>query len=121
MSGMIYIPFNEWSKERIKAGVKTATSRYKKYGEAGDRFVVDGEIFELVEVVKMKLGIVAELHYEEEGAKSPEEFKKIWIDIHPKRGFRADDMVWFHRFRKVEIADFTNFINFTYKGGMNSG
>ena len=99
---MISIPFNDWSKERIKAGQKCATSRYKRYGKPGDTFMVDGETYELTHVVKRRLGIVAYYYFEEEGAKNPQEFIQIWEEIHPKRGFIPDDIVWYHAFRKVE-------------------
>ncbi len=43
----ITIPFNDWSKERLRGQLKKATSRYKKYGDVGDTFIVQGYSYEL--------------------------------------------------------------------------
>jgi len=98
----IRIPFNNWSRERLKKGIKTATSRNKKYGEVGDTFVVDGVTYELEVVTKVSLQSVLDVCYDIEGAKSKEEFIEIWKEIHPRKGWDPDQKVWFHRFKKLE-------------------
>lgn len=95
------IPFNEWSLERLLDGRKTATSRNKKYGKAGDVFIIRKKVFKLISIEKMKLIIIAKFHYKEEGAKYPEEFIEIWKQIHPKRGWEPDKRVWFHKFEQI--------------------
>jgi len=97
---MIYIPFNEWSKKRILAGKKRATSRYKKYGDVGSKFMVDGKVFIITSIRRMRLMMVAYNHYKDEGAENPIEFIEIWKKIHPKRGFRPNDLVYFHEFEE---------------------
>jgi len=98
----IKIPFNEWSKKRLLNQSKKATSRNKKYGDVGDVFTVDGFIYELELVIKVPLWFVSEDLYKSEGAKSSEEFINVWEDIHPRKGFRPFDKVWYHHFKEIQ-------------------
>ena len=98
--GRITIPFNNWSKERLLTQYKKATSRTKKYGEAGDIFEVDGYKYVLELVLHVPLWFVAEDLYKTEGAESTEEFIEVWESIHPKRGYRPFDNVWYHHFKE---------------------
>mgnify|MGYP000508473649 CR=1 FL=1 len=104
----IEIPFNKWSKERLYEERKCATTRNKKYGNVGDWFEVifkdKDEIrkYQLIEVTKTLLRSVASFRWKEEGADSPEEFKKIWKEIHPRKGWMAEQEVWFHLFRELD-------------------
>lgn len=101
----IKIPFNEWSKDKLEKGIKTATSRNKMYGMPGDTFVVnlsDGEhTYRLKCVTKRPLLVVAKNNYREEGCKSPEEFAEVWIEIHPHKGWTPYHQVWYHTFEEV--------------------
>jgi len=104
----ISIPMNGWSKEGLRDGRKTATTRTERYGEPGDRFTVefdDGvrQTYVLTHVVKIPLETVAEDFYDEEGAESPTEFKKVWEDIHYKKGYVADWRVYLHLFCPVGV------------------
>lgn len=99
---MINIPFNDWSCTQLKKGRKIATTRTKPYGKPGDTFEVDGLEYQLFGVQKIRLGEVASKFFEEEGCDSPEEFKKVWKEIHPKRGFIETDEVYLHKFRCLE-------------------
>jgi len=98
----IKIPFNKWSRDRIQQGIKTATTRNKKYGEIGDRFMVDGSEFVLTVVSRVTLGTVAEISYDVEGAKSKAEFIRIWNKIHPRKRYVPYQKVWYHRFTQKE-------------------
>ncbi len=80
------------------------TCRTRKYGEPGDILEIPGVagcFIELVDVRQVQLGDVALHHYKQEGCESPEEFKNIWNEIHPRRGFHPDDWVWLHEFKVV--------------------
>jgi hypothetical protein len=46
----------------------------------------------------MRLEIVANHLYEIEGAESPDEFIKVWNQIHPYKKFDPDQIVWVHFF-----------------------
>ena len=101
----IDIPLNTWSKKKLKTG-KCATSRNTKYGSSGDTFTVDGVEYELTNVRRLELEMVANRFYIEEGMTSPDEFKKVWQGIYPLSGWTPKKMVWIHFFRKK----FTNII-----------
>jgi len=99
----IEIPFNDWSKQRLKAGVKLATTRSKKYGVIGDTFKVEhrGNVynFELMAVHKTQLYIVTRDFYYLEGASSEHEFVNVWKDIHKKAGYQPYKEVYIHFFK----------------------
>ena len=98
----IEIPFNKWSRERLKEG-KCATSRNKKYGVEGDTFIVDGIKYIITDIARVSLQTVLDLGVQEEGADSKEEFIKVWKEIHPRKGFVPEQKVWFHRFKLKEV------------------
>jgi hypothetical protein len=103
----IEIPFNEWSKERLSINSKCATSRNKKYGNPGDTFSVTfigcssgtwTRVYRLMFVEKVSLGFVAKFFYSMEGCLTPDEFVKVWNDIHPRKKFDPEQLVWLHVF-----------------------
>ncbi|MCG2737746.1 MAG: hypothetical protein L6282_15285 [Candidatus Methanoperedenaceae archaeon] len=94
------IPFNEWSQERLLLGSKTATSRTSQYGKIGDTFQAGDKTFELTDVSRKSLEDIAQNHYLDEGAKSPEEFIRVWNSLHPK-GFDPKQVVYFHKFKEL--------------------
>ena len=97
----IEIPFNDWSKKRLINQTKKATSRTKKYGEVGDTFIVDGLVYTLELIIKVPLWFVAEDLYRSEGANSVDDFVSIWKEIHPRKGYRPFDEVWYHHFKEI--------------------
>lgn len=97
----VKIPFRDGFKDVMLNGTKTMTCRSKAYGKAEDTFEAFGTKFVIIEVKKMKLGIVAFDHYKDEGCKSSDEFIEIWNEIHPWKGFQAETMVFAHRFERV--------------------
>ena len=101
MNKEIKIPFNEWSEERLENQSKKATSRYKKYGDVGDVFNVNGYFYELELVIKVPLWFVAEDLWSSEGAKSSDEFIRVWKEIHKRKGYKPFDMVWYHHFKEI--------------------
>lgn len=98
----IKIPFNDWSIERLRDGIKTVTSRNKMYGVAGDTFIVDDMKFELEITVQKTLHDVAYYFFKEEGAIDPHEFMDVWTELHPKKGFVANQKVYFHTFKRID-------------------
>jgi len=111
----IEIPFKPEMAVLILLGRKTATSRYKQYGDAGDTFPVrdprndpnaDEPLFltkyyVLTNVTKRKVSEIARFSYEAEGFIDGLSFIETWIEIHPKRSFKPSDMVWYHEFKEV--------------------
>jgi hypothetical protein len=96
----IYIPFHDDMQQAIVDGKKTMTSRFRKYGEPGDSFLVRGHKYEITGVYRQELGLVATEDYRLEGFDGPNSFWIKWRQIHPKR-CRPDDVVWSHEFKAV--------------------
>jgi hypothetical protein len=113
MGDRIEIPFRDDMRHLAMLGLKTATTRRKKYGEPGDWFELTGlstlykaaetRRYELVSVEQMLLWKVRDFHFKEEGFASEDDFRKVWLEIHPSAGFQANWKVWFHVFKEVEI------------------
>lgn len=100
---MVYLPFNTWSVEKIKKGIKTATTRTRPFGETGDYFKVGKKTFVITNVSKLPLSTIAEQHFREEGAESPSEFIQVWCKIHPRRGFVPRQPAYCHQFREAKL------------------
>lgn len=98
---MTDIPFRNDFRAALETGAKTATTRTGRYGEEGDTFNAFGMTFVLTDVRKVELGYVARYFHQREGTKSPEEFIRIWREIHPRAGFRPKTIVYLHLFRRV--------------------
>ena len=107
MPKKIEIPFNKWSKERLKNKTKLATTRNKIYGDYKDTFIVpiDGTNYkyELLAVFPMMLSHVSIYLYHIEGADTPLEFVNVWCDIHKRAGWTPSKVVHVHLFRLIEI------------------
>ena len=100
----IFIPFNEWSKARLNANHKNATSRNKRYGDVGDIFTVEihdmkFKQYELTHVERVTLAFVRDHFYWQEGCDVSDMFVGIWNEIHPKKKFVDEQKVWLHYFR----------------------
>lgn len=78
------LPFNKWSRERIKQGKKLCTSRSERYADSRVEFVFAAPLW-----------FVKKYLWRDEGANSPEEFEEVWKNIH--RGiFDAGRIVYVH-------------------------
>lgn len=95
---IIKIPFNEWSMERLASGQKTCTTRSKRYGNPGDTFYAGKSLHKIKEVLQFPLWFVRDFLWYQEGAKSPEEFVKIWCGIHPREGLKEEKIGYTHFF-----------------------
>jgi uncharacterized protein YqfB (UPF0267 family) len=96
----VRIPFLPKFREPMLADIKTVTSRTKTYGRTGDTFPAFGATFEILDVLTVLLGEVAEEWYKEEGFKTPEEFIQCWWEIHPKKGYDPEQPVRLHIFKR---------------------
>ncbi len=101
----VIIPFKTKWRLPIHAGWKTATTRTKKYGKAGDTFEVFGDTFELTEVRKVTLLTVSLRWHKEEDCETPDDFIRVWREIHPRKGFVKDQPVYLHLFKKLEPSE----------------
>ena len=93
------LPFTDRMEEAVRSGSKRATSRTKRYGAVGDKLVTPkGSILELIEVGKVRLDVVRDHYWRDEGCASPQDFEQVWTAIHPRKGFDPEQEVWLHRF-----------------------
>jgi hypothetical protein len=104
-SKVVTIPFRDDMAYQAVWGLKTATSRNEKYGEVGDIFEVKSkgriQAFELTGVYKLSVGYVADKLFRDEGMFCRQEFIDVWKQIHPKKGFDPDQIIWTHFFMKM--------------------
>ena len=97
----VYIPFQQRFQEAMLNGCKTQTARTKRYAREGNRFRAFDATFEVRAVIQQSLRVVRD-QWQVEGCASPEEFDEIWKELHPRRGLDLEQIVWVHRFTKVE-------------------
>lgn len=95
----IEIPFQSDFENVMLAGKKSATSRTKCYGYPGDWFEAFGRTFILTDVCRLPLDVIAYDHYLEEGFDRPEDFIKCWEKLHPRKGYKPEQKVYFHTFK----------------------
>lgn len=98
---LITIRFKPYFRDPMLAGVKVCTARTSRMGEPGDVFEAFGSTFELTAVSEEALYYVADLWYQE-GCTSREHFLEVWQEIHPRAGYRSTQIVFLHRFQKVQ-------------------
>src|SRR3990167_10696048 len=82
----IQIPFNDWRKERISMAIKECTSRHKKYTE-------DKRVTYITP--RLPLWFIAKYFWKQEGAYSPEEFRREVNKIY-NREVPDDEMFYIH-------------------------
>jgi hypothetical protein len=100
--GEIRVAFLARFAHPLRSGQKVMTSRNGKLGEVGDTFRAEDCVFVLTHVYREKLDTVARVFFAEEGCSSADEFRSLWGEIHPGRGFVPVDRVWVHRFRRLD-------------------
>ncbi len=80
------IPFNSWSKEKIKNGVKICTSRHRRYPK-------DKRVWWISP--KLPWWFIKDYLYLEEGAESKLELQEVIEDIY-KRKVLDDELFYVH-------------------------
>jgi uncharacterized protein YqfB (UPF0267 family) len=98
----VVISFLERFRESMLNSIKTLTSRTKRMGKEGDTFEAFGATFQLTDVRRITLFYVANHAYRQEGMQSKEEFIEVWKQIHPRKGYDPNQLVWVHQFKKIE-------------------
>lgn len=98
----IIMPFRKSDRDKILAGVKTATTRKTKYGFADDTFMVGEAECRITEVHRLSLISVAKDWFREEGFRTPEDFVESWLVNHPRIGYSPGRMVFVHVFELVK-------------------
>jgi hypothetical protein len=91
-------------REALTTGAKTATTRTSRHAKVGDTFSIFGHKFRVRAVVPMRLRDVHDFWWREEGVRDPLEFRRVWMRLHPRRGFVDSDRVFLHLFRLNDPA-----------------
>jgi len=97
----VKIPFRDSFKEMLMVGRKIKTTRTQRLGLPWDYFMCAGVRFRITGVERLTLREVADKHFIGEGCGTPEEFKEIWRQIHPWKGFHPDQQVFLHTFQRI--------------------
>lgn len=97
----VAISFKPYFKKPMLRGVKVCTARTKKKGQELDSFQAFGVYFCLTYICKIPLRVAATL-WKQEGCRSMKHFIAVWKSIHPKTGYDPNQVVWLHKFKKVE-------------------
>lgn len=97
----VKIPFHDEFRYRLLTGLKTATTRTRKFGNPGDTFPAYGTTFKIIMVIICNLSLVKLDYYRQEGFGAPAEFVECWKDIHPRNGWIPSQVVYLHLFERI--------------------
>ncbi|NHX36289.1 MULTISPECIES: ASCH domain-containing protein [Halolamina] len=92
---------NERMREQALGGEVTQIHRGQAYAAEGDRFDIDGEQFEVVEVTERTLGDLTEEDARSEGARDLDHYKQILRMSHDDFEWDDDSEIVRHRFERV--------------------
>lgn len=92
----VAVPLNDEAARALAEGRKRHITSLSSYGSEGDTFRAFGGVYKIVRVSLIPLGRVADAFYAEEGASSPGEFKRQWVDSHKMTGFVPARLVCVH-------------------------
>lgn len=95
---IVKIPFLARWITLLISGQKICTARTRRFGDVGDEFVAFGHKFRIESLTQTPLRVVRDTFYEDEGCTTPQEFEEVWCQIHPRAGFREEQLVWLHSF-----------------------
>jgi len=104
MAKKIVLPFLPDFEQSMLTGKKTATTRPRRFGRAGDWFPAFGKTFVLTEVYRTPLTRIIYFLYQEEGFNSPQELIACWNRLHPdiKYEDQRDRPVYVHQFQPAQ-------------------
>jgi len=85
------------------SGLKVCTSRSRRFGRPGDTFEAFGADFELRAIGRLSLRHVRDRLYLQEGCESLEEFQRAWSELHPRKGFVPERLVYVHWFVRKTV------------------
>lgn len=88
-------------REQALDGEVTQIHRGQRYAAEGDRFDIDGEQFEVVEVAERTLGDLTDADARAEGARDLDHYKQILRMSHDEFEWDDDSEIVRHRFERV--------------------
>ena len=92
---------NEHVQEMVAEGTITQLHRGDHYAAEGDRFEIDGETYEVVEVSERKLGDMTDADARAEGSPDLEHYRERLDRAHDNFEWDDDADVVVHRFERV--------------------
>lgn len=92
---------SEHMREQVLEGEVTQIHRGQAYASAGDRFDIDGETFEVVDVTERTLGEMTDEDARAEGAEDLEQYKQILQRAHDEFEWDDDSRIVRHRFERA--------------------
>ncbi len=101
----ISIPFTLRMAAAACSGEKDCTSRTKRYCRPGSVFRLGTRRFVVTGIERHTLEYVKTVLHRREGFRSAQDFEDYWSFLHPRKGFRPEELVWVHFF--VEISGVT--------------
>jgi len=97
----VEIPFKDKFKEPMLSGVKIMTARTRKMAEPQERFFAFGSFFQINAVYKIPLALVANVLWKLEGCHSANDFISTWREIHPRKGYDGEQLIYLHTFKRI--------------------
>ena len=88
--------------EATVAGRKTEQRRDGVYGYPGDRFELEGKVFEIVGLTHDRLGDMTEDDARAEGYPNLSDYRDLILRMHKGMAWDVEHRVWVHRFRAVD-------------------
>ncbi len=92
---------NERLKQRALDGEVTQLHRGDQYAEEGDRFEVDGVVFEVTDVTERTLGGMTDEDARREGSPDLDHYRERLERAHENFEWDDDDRVVRHRFERA--------------------
>ena len=83
-------------------GRKTEQRRDGLYAYPGERFTLQGVVFEVVDIRRERLGEMTDADARREGYENLEAYKQAILSIHPGMRWNPEGLVWVHVFRRVD-------------------
>jgi hypothetical protein len=92
---------NERMRSGVSEGEVTQIHRGQQYADEGDRFEVDGEEFEVVEIRERTLGDMTDEDAQKEGMEDVAQYREMLKRAHDNFEWDPDSDVVLHRVEKV--------------------
>ena len=87
------------------SGSKTEQRRDGVYGYPGDRFELQGRLFEITSLSHDRLGDMTEEHAKREGFPDLDSYRSLIVRMHRGMEWDPDHRVWVHQFREVRPGE----------------
>lgn len=115
---LIVMPFYERFRKPLANGVKTWSTRSRKYVDVGELFSGFDMVFQCDAVLQLTFKTVLQ-HWREEGFNSKQDFIETWAKIHPRVSADLYRVYYVHIFHRVPTKIVKNGLVQTLLNGEN--